>query len=95
MCTCVYIFMCMGKVVHMPGMSMEVRRSEDNLRCWFSSFTLFETRPGCGWIPDCNPTTVGGTIRGLLGLAGCQPSSSCNERSCLKGVRWRVIEHDA
>lgn len=29
---CTYIFMCMGKVMHMPGISMEVRRSEDNFR---------------------------------------------------------------
>lgn len=95
MCTCVYIFIYMGKVMHMPGISMEVRRSEDNLRCWSSSFTLFETRSGCGWIPDCNSTTVGSSLRGLLGLVGCQPSSCFNERSCLKRVKWRVIEQDA
>lgn len=55
MCTCVYKFMCMGKVMHIPGTSMEVRRSEDNLQCWSSSFTLKQGLDVAGFLTAILP----------------------------------------
>lgn len=47
-------------------------RSEDNLRCWSSLSTLFETKSGCGWISAGYPSTVAGRGKGFAKALSAQ-----------------------
>lgn len=49
-----------------------VWKSEDNLRCWSSLSTWFETKSGCGWISAGYPSTVAGSGKRLAKALSAQ-----------------------